>query len=148
MKYVELIIKIDEEIYKEALKSGYSHLYDEEVANAVSEGTLISNNLRDVVEPSKIKRMQELLDENYSKGFADGKEEALREFKSKERGNSMNPKELSNDELATIVRSMLVTGISPSAYEKSCLEEAANRIELLEFVSCKIETMIQMIRKE
>lgn len=37
-----------------------------------------NNDFRDVVEPSKIKRMQELLDESYAKGFADGKEEGLR----------------------------------------------------------------------
>lgn len=35
---VKLIIEIPKEIYKEALKSGYSHLYDEDVANAVAEG--------------------------------------------------------------------------------------------------------------
>ena len=33
---MEIVIKIDEEIYKEALEGGYSHLYDNVVANAVS----------------------------------------------------------------------------------------------------------------
>lgn len=35
---MKLIIDIPEEIYQEAIKSGYSHLYDEAVANAVAEG--------------------------------------------------------------------------------------------------------------
>ena len=39
MANIELVIKVDEKIYQEALKSGYSHLYDEEVANAVANGT-------------------------------------------------------------------------------------------------------------
>lgn len=39
MADIELVIKVDEKIYQEALKSGYSHLYDEEVANAVANGT-------------------------------------------------------------------------------------------------------------
>ena len=42
-KKVKLIIEISEEIYREAVNSGYSHLYDEEVATAVSEGTLLSD---------------------------------------------------------------------------------------------------------
>lgn len=33
---MEIVIKIDEKIYKEALEGGYSHQYDEVVANAVS----------------------------------------------------------------------------------------------------------------
>ena len=36
---MQLIIDIPEEIYQEAIESGYSHLYDEAVANAVAEGT-------------------------------------------------------------------------------------------------------------
>ena len=40
---MKLIIDILDEIYQEALKSGYSHLYDEEVANAVSEGIPFDN---------------------------------------------------------------------------------------------------------
>lgn len=41
-----------------------------------------NNDFRDAVEPSKIKRMQELLDESYAKGFSDGKEEGLRKNRS------------------------------------------------------------------
>lgn len=41
MANVELVIKIDEEIYQEAVESGYSHLYDEVVANAVADGILL-----------------------------------------------------------------------------------------------------------
>lgn len=36
---MQIVINIPEEIYQEAIKSGYSHLYDEEVANAVANGT-------------------------------------------------------------------------------------------------------------
>ena len=36
---MQIVIDIDEKIYQEAKKSGYSHLYDEEVANAVANGT-------------------------------------------------------------------------------------------------------------
>lgn len=36
---VKIVIEISKEIYQEAIKSGYSHLYDEEVANAVANGT-------------------------------------------------------------------------------------------------------------
>ena len=35
---MKLIIDIPEEIYQEALESGYSYMYDEVVANAVAEG--------------------------------------------------------------------------------------------------------------
>lgn len=41
MADIELVIKIPEEIYQEAVKSGYSHLYDEVVANAVADGTIL-----------------------------------------------------------------------------------------------------------
>ena len=41
MAYVELVIKLPEEIYSEAIKSGYSHLYDEDVANVVGNGILL-----------------------------------------------------------------------------------------------------------
>jgi len=41
---MKLIIDISDEIYQEALKSGYSHLYDEDVANAVAEGIPLDNN--------------------------------------------------------------------------------------------------------
>ena len=41
---MKVIIDIPEEIYQEAIKSGYSHLYDEEVANAVAEGTPLAND--------------------------------------------------------------------------------------------------------
>lgn len=36
---MKLLIDIPEEIYQEAIKSGYSYMYDEVVANAVAEGT-------------------------------------------------------------------------------------------------------------
>jgi len=38
-KTIKLVIEIDEEIYQEAVNSGYlHHLYDEDVATAVLEG--------------------------------------------------------------------------------------------------------------
>ncbi len=36
---MKVIIDIPEEIYQEAIKSGYSYLYDETVANAVANGS-------------------------------------------------------------------------------------------------------------
>ena len=41
----------------------------------------------------------------------------------------MNPRELSNEELANILRTIITTGISPSRTEIECLEEAARRLE-------------------
>ena len=41
----------------------------------------------------------------------------------------MNPKELSNEELAAILRAMCSTGICPSQNEKEYLQEAAERLE-------------------
>lgn len=41
----------------------------------------------------------------------------------------MNPKDLSNEELATILRALKVTGICPSLDEKEYLEEAAGRLD-------------------
>lgn len=41
----------------------------------------------------------------------------------------MNPKELSNEDLANILRAMCVTGICPSLDEKEYLKEAAERLE-------------------
>lgn len=41
----------------------------------------------------------------------------------------MNVKELTNEELANILRAMITTGITPSRTEIECLEEAARRLE-------------------
>ena len=41
---MKLIIDIPDEIYQEAIKSGYSYQYDELVANAVADGTPIPDN--------------------------------------------------------------------------------------------------------
>ena len=46
---VKLIIEVSKEIYQEAIKSGYSHLYDEEVANAVADGIPL-NDLKTKIE--------------------------------------------------------------------------------------------------
>lgn len=42
----------------------------------------------------------------------------------------MNAKELTNDELAVILRCMRVTGIAPTEFERECLDVAADRIEM------------------
>lgn len=54
MADIQLVIKISEEIYKEAISSGYSHLYDEEVATAVSEGTPLDDVIEEYVERGAI----------------------------------------------------------------------------------------------
>ena len=41
----------------------------------------------------------------------------------------MNAKELSNNQLAGVLRTLKITGISPSRFEEECLEEAARRLE-------------------
>ena len=41
----------------------------------------------------------------------------------------MDPKELTNEELANVLRTLKTTGISPCHYELECLEEAAHRLE-------------------
>lgn len=41
----------------------------------------------------------------------------------------MKTKELTNEELATALRTMVSTGICPSRQEKDFLEEAADRLE-------------------
>lgn len=41
----------------------------------------------------------------------------------------MRPEELSNEDLADILRILKTTGISPCRYEEECLEEAARRLE-------------------
>ncbi len=51
----------------------------------------------------------------------------------------MKAKELSNEELAIILRCMTVTGIASSVFERECLDVAADRIELLELITSKEE---------
>lgn len=41
----------------------------------------------------------------------------------------MKAKELSNNGLADVLRTLKTTGISPSRFEEECLEEAAMRLE-------------------
>lgn len=41
----------------------------------------------------------------------------------------MNAKDLTNEELAIILRCMRVTGLAASLFEKECLDEAADRME-------------------
>ena len=56
-------------------------------------------------------------------------------------------KELLNEELATIIRSIKATGISPTEYEKECLEEAAIRIEKLEEIKMRIQKMVNEMKE-
>lgn len=46
----------------------------------------------------------------------------------------MNIKELTNEELAVILRCMRVTGLAKSEVEKAALDEAADRLELMEVI--------------
>lgn len=55
----------------------------------------------------------------------------------------MKASELNNEELATVIRGMKVTGICPSSFEKECLEEGAKRIEMLETIINRIEKIIE-----
>ena len=55
----------------------------------------------------------------------------------------MNAKELSNDELAVILRCMRVTGLASTAFERECLDIAADRIELFELLCKKEETDVK-----
>ena len=43
-------------------------------------------------------------------------------------------KQLTNEELAVIIRTMAVTGVAPSPFERGCLEELAERIKKLDRV--------------
>ena len=43
-----IVIEIPEEIYQEAIWSGYSHLYDDEVANAVADGKPLDSVLDEI----------------------------------------------------------------------------------------------------
>lgn len=49
----------------------------------------------------------------------------------------MKAKDLSNEELAIILRCMTVTGIASSIFERECLDVAADRVELLELITSK-----------
>ena len=51
----------------------------------------------------------------------------------------MNAKELTNEELAIILRCMTVTGIASTVFERQCLDVAADRVELLELLTSKEE---------
>lgn len=44
----------------------------------------------------------------------------------------MTVKEMTSEELAEIVRTINTTGISPTEFEKDCLNEAADRLERLD----------------
>ena len=51
---MKIVIDIPEEIYKEAIKSGYSHLYDEDVANAVANGTPLPKGHSDLIDRTEL----------------------------------------------------------------------------------------------
>lgn len=44
----------------------------------------------------------------------------------------MDVKEMSSEELASVVRTINTTGVCPTRYEKECLTEAAERLEKLD----------------
>lgn len=41
----------------------------------------------------------------------------------------MNVREMTNEQLAAVIRAIRITGITPSTFEQECLEEAARRLE-------------------
>ena len=49
----------------------------------------------------------------------------------------MTAKDLSNEELAIILRCMTITGIASTVFERQCLDVAADRVELLELLTKK-----------
>ena len=57
---MQIVINIREEIYQEAIDSGYSHLYDEEVANAVANGTPLPTGHGRLIDADALK-----ISENY-----------------------------------------------------------------------------------
>ena len=46
----------------------------------------------------------------------------------------MNPKDLTNEELAVIMRCMRIIGAAKSVFERECLDEAADRLELFALI--------------
>ena len=57
----------------------------------------------------------------------------------------MNVKDLTNEELAEIVESMIVTGLAPTWFEKECLKEAAERLK--EDSDLKLYTIKRKVRR-
>ena len=45
---------------------------------------------------------------------------------------SRNPREMSSEDLANIVRTIKTTGITPTHYEQECLDEAADRLDQMD----------------
>lgn len=60
----------------------------------------------------------------------------------------MNPKELTNEELATIIYALKITGLAPTQFEKDCLEEAHDRIIVLDNLQKKLNEIIERMEKE
>lgn len=59
----------------------------------------------------------------------------------------MRAKDLSNEDLANVIRAIKVTGICPSRDEKEYLEEAAIRLERLERVEEWINNTIKKMEE-
>ena len=53
----------------------------------------------------------------------------------------MKPSEMTNEELAIVLRGMKITGICPSQFEKECLMEVADRLEYLDIIVTNIKTL-------
>ena len=53
MAKINLVIKINEEIYQDAVNSNYSHLYDEEVASAVADGVQLPKGWDILIHPEE-----------------------------------------------------------------------------------------------
>ena len=57
----------------------------------------------------------------------------------------MKPSEMTNEELADVVRAINITGICPSRFEQACLDEVANRLEYLDLICMRIRNLTRTL---
>lgn len=56
-------------------------------------------------------------------------------------------KDLTNEQLADVIRAMKITGISPTRFEQECLDEAAERLEYLDIICARIHKLTRSLEK-
>ena len=59
----------------------------------------------------------------------------------------MKARDLTNEELADVIRSIKITGIAPSPFEQECLDEAAERVEYLDIICTRIHKLTRSLEK-
>ena len=59
----------------------------------------------------------------------------------------MNAKDLTNEQLADVIRTIKITAISPSPFEQECLDEAAERVEYLDIICARIHKFTRILEK-